>query len=101
MNVSGETTNFEIASALGVITPADQVIGLTGQEFTVEQGTAVAPNEDVSLSGVEFTSALGTPTVDVITVVEPTGLEITSEQGTAIAPNNAVTLQWSRNRIYN
>ena len=26
-------------------------MGLTGQEFTVKQGTAVAPNEDVSLTG--------------------------------------------------
>ena len=93
IGVSVELLSQEIASALGVITPADQVMGLTGLEFNVEQGTAVAPNEDVSLTGVEFTSALGTPTIDVITVVEPTGLEITSEQGTAIAPNNAVTLQ--------
>ena len=93
IGVGVELTGQEIASALGVITPADQVMGLTGLEFNVEQGTAVAPNEDVSLTGVEFTSALGTPTIDVVTVVEPTGLEITSEQGTAIAPNNSVTLQ--------
>ena len=35
-------------------------MGLTGQESTVGQGTAVAPNEDVSPTGLAITSAQGT-----------------------------------------
>ena len=35
-------------------------MGLTGQESTVGQGTAVAPNEDVSPTGQAITSAQGT-----------------------------------------
>ena len=31
-------------------------MGLTGQEITVAQGTAVAPNEDVTLTGQSITS---------------------------------------------
>ena len=50
IDVSVVPTGVSTNSALGVITPADQVMGLTGQEFTAEQGTAVAPNQDVSVS---------------------------------------------------
>ena len=45
---------------IGVIDPADQFMGLTGQEVSVDQGTAVAPNEDVSVTGQAITSAQGT-----------------------------------------
>ena len=34
---------------LGSVTVNRQVVGLTGQEFTASQGTAVAPNETVQL----------------------------------------------------
>ena len=46
-----------------MIDPADQVMGLTGQESTVAKGTAVAPNEDVSPTGQAITSSQGTAAV--------------------------------------
>jgi hypothetical protein len=69
ISVTPILTGQEIATAAGVIDPADQVIGLTGLGITSTQGTAVAPNEDVSVTGFEITSAQGTSTVDTITVV--------------------------------
>ena len=44
-------TGFEITSAIGVVDPKDQVFGLPTFTITSEQGTAVAPNEDVSVTG--------------------------------------------------
>jgi hypothetical protein len=57
ISVTPTITGQEIPTALGVIDPADQVIGLTGQEFNVVQGTAVAPNEDVPLLVLKLLSS--------------------------------------------
>jgi hypothetical protein len=73
-NISGQ----EITSAIGVVDPADQVVGLTGQSITSTQGTAVAPNEDVSVTGQSITSTLGDSIVSVGTLIIPTSFEITS-----------------------
>ena len=48
-----------INSSNCVVDPADQVMGLTGLSSTVGQGTAVAPNEDVSVTGQAITSSQG------------------------------------------
>ena len=59
-------------------------MGLTGQEATFTLGTAVAPNEDVTLTGQAITSAQGTAIGFGGSLVAPTGFSITSAQGTAI-----------------
>ena len=63
IDVSFAVTELSSTAAIGVIDPADQIMGLTGQESTVAQGTAVAPNEDVSVTGQAITSTLGTQRV--------------------------------------
>ena len=55
-------------------------MGLTGQEATFTLGTAVAPNEDVTLTGQAITSAQGTAIGFGGSVVFPSALTITSEQ---------------------
>ena len=77
IDVSVVPTGLSTNSALGVITPADQVMGLTGQEFTAEQGTAVAPNQDVSPSGLQSTISQGTAIAFSGTLVQPSGFSMT------------------------
>ena len=48
-------------------------MGLTGLSSTVAQGTAVAPNEDVSVTGQAITSSQGTAISFVGTAVFPSG----------------------------
>ena len=78
MHVSFAVSGLSSTAANGVIDPADQVMGLTGQEFTVGQGTAVAPNEDVSLTGQAITSSQGTAARINFTEADLTGFAITS-----------------------
>ena len=65
INVSFAVSGLSSTAAIGVIDPADQFMGLTGQEVSVDQGTAVAPNEDVSVTGQAITSAQGTAKVSL------------------------------------
>ena len=51
VSVTPAFTGNSITSAIGVIDPADQVVGLTSQSITSQQGTAVSTNEDVSVTG--------------------------------------------------
>ena len=51
IQVSFAVSGLSSTAAIGVVDPADQFMGLTGQESTVSQGTAVAPNEDVFCNG--------------------------------------------------
>ena len=74
-------------------------MGLTGQSFTANLGTAVAPNEDVTLTGQAITSAQGTAIGFGGSVVFPSGFSITSAQGTAIAPNECTNIIWSRSFV--
>ena len=60
INVSFAVSGLSSTAAIGVIDPADQIMGLTGLSSTVAQGTAVAPNEDVSPTGLAITSSQGT-----------------------------------------
>jgi len=90
ISVAPSITGLSATTAIGVIDPKDQVFGLPTFTVTSEQGTAVAPNEDVSVTGLSITSEQGTAVVDTTTIIEPTGFEITSNQGTVIVPNDAV-----------
>ena len=71
--------------------PADQFMGLTGQESTVAQGTAVAPNEDVS-PGLGITSSQGTAAGVTSHEADLTGFAITSGIGSVVVPNDAALL---------
>ena len=55
VSTSGVSASFSIGS----VTVADMAVGLTGQEATLSQGTAIAPNDTVQPSGVSFTASQG------------------------------------------
>jgi len=85
-------TGISFGSAVGVIDPADQVMGLTGLETTVAQGTAFSPNEDVSVTGNQITSEMGTPVFINEVVVQPTGFGLSTTLGSITVPNDAAAL---------
>ena len=62
-------------------------MGLTGQEVSVDQGTAVAPNED-AVTG-QITSAQGTAQGVTSHDADLTGFAITSGIGSVVVPNDA------------
>jgi hypothetical protein len=71
---------------------ADMTIGLTGQEFTASQGTAVAPNETVLPSGQSITSAQGTATGSSSQEADLTGQSATVSLGTVTIPNDVAQI---------
>ena len=74
-------------------------VGLTGQEFTVSQGTAIAPNDTVQPSGLSITSAQGTATGSSSNQVDVQDFQCPHLLGTAVAPNNTVVLSGLSGRI--
>ena len=58
ISVTPSITGLSTTAAIGVIDPNDQTVGLSSFEITSTQGTAVAPNEDVSVTGQSITSHL-------------------------------------------
>ena len=61
IDVTPTITGLSTTAAIGVIDPKDQVIGAPTLTVTSQQGTAFAPNEDVSVTGQSITSTLGNP----------------------------------------
>ena len=90
ISVAPSITGLSATAAIGVIDPNDQTIGLSSFEITSTQGTAVAPNEDVSVTGQEITSTLGNPTTVNAVFIAPTGFEMSTAQGSVVVPNDAV-----------
>jgi hypothetical protein len=90
IDVAPTITGLSATAAIGVIDPKDQVVGAPTLTVTSQQGTAFAPNEDVSVTGLSITSHLGTPTaVNAVEILLPT-FEVTSQQGSVVVPNDAV-----------
>lgn len=85
-------TGISFGSAVGVIDPADQVMGLIGLETTVAQGTAFAPNEDVSVTGSQITSEMGTPVFINEVAIQLTGFGLSTTLGSVTVPNDAAAL---------
>jgi len=83
-------TGLSTTAAIGVIDPKDQVIGAPTLTVTSQQGTAFAPNEDVSITGQSITSTLGTPTTVNAVFITPNGFEMSTAQGSVVVPNDAV-----------
>ena len=67
-------------------------IGLTGQELTLSQGTAKAPNETAILSGLAITSEQGTAQGISSQEADLTGVEFSASIGTVVIPNDVVQL---------
>ena len=83
-------TGLSATTAIGVIDPKDQVIGAPTLTVTSQQGTAFAPNEDVSVTGQSITSTLNVPVaVNAVEILAPT-FTVTSQQGSVVVPNDAV-----------
>ena len=90
ISVLPSITGLSTTAAIGVIDPKDQVIGAPTLTVTSTQGTAFAPNEDVSITGQSITSALGSPTTVNAVFITPTGFEMSTAQGSVVVPNDAV-----------
>ena len=90
ISVTPSITGLSTTAAIGVIDPKDQVIGAPTLTVTSQQGTAFAPNEDVSITGQSITSTLGTPAAINAVIITPTGFEVSSAQGSVVVPNDAV-----------
>ena len=90
ISVTPSITGLSTTAAIGVIDPKDQVIGAPTLTVTSTQGTAFAPNEDVSITGQSITSALGSPTTVNAVFITPTGFEMSTAQGSVVVPNDAV-----------
>jgi hypothetical protein len=90
ISVLPSITGLSTTAAIGVIDPKDQVIGAPTLTITSTQGTAFAPNEDVSITGQSITSALGSPTTVNAVFITPTGFEMSTAQGSVVVPNDAV-----------
>ena len=90
ISVTPSITGLSTTAAIGVIDPKDQVIGAPTLTVTSQQGTAFAPNEDVSITGQSITSTLNTPVaVNAVEILLPT-FTVTSQQGSVVVPNDAV-----------
>ena len=89
-HVTPSITGLSTTAAIGVIDPNDQTVGLSSFEITSTQGTAFAPNEDVSVTGQSITSTLGHPTAVNAVFITPTGFEVSTAQGSVVVPNDAV-----------
>ena len=90
ISVLPSITGLSTTAAIGVIDPKDQVIGAPTLTVTSQQGTAFAPNEDVSITGQSITSTLGTPAAVNAVIITPTGFEVSTAQGSVVVPNDAV-----------
>jgi hypothetical protein len=90
ISVLPSITGLSTTAAIGVIDPKDQVIGAPTLTVTSTQGTAVAPNEDVSITGQSITSTLGNPIAVNAVIITPAGFEVSSAQGSVVVPNDAV-----------
>ena len=90
IDVAPTITGLSATTAIGVIDPKDQVIGAPTLTVTSQQGTAFAPNEDVSVTGQSITSTLGTPTTVNAVIITPSGFEVSTAQGSVVVPNDAV-----------
>ena len=90
ISVTPSITGLSTTAAIGVIDPKDQVIGAPTLTVTSQQGTAFAPNEDVSITGQSITSTLGTPAAVNAVIITPTGFEVSTAQGSVVVPNDAV-----------
>jgi hypothetical protein len=90
IDVTPTITGLSTTAAIGVIDPKDQVIGAPTLTVTSQQGTAFAPNEDVSVTGQSITSTLGTPTTVNAVFITPNGFEMSTAQGSVVVPNDAV-----------
>ena len=80
ISASFELSGQSFTSAVGTLDPADQVMGLTGQVSTSAVGS-ISPADVIGLTGVSFTSDIGSITISSNPVVDVTGVSATVSVG--------------------
>ena len=81
---------YQLQQLLELLIQKIKLFGAPTLTVTSQQGTAFAPNEDVSVTGQSITSTLNVPVaVNAVEILAPT-FTVTSQQGSVVVPNDAV-----------
>ena len=82
---AGAALAHRVVKFTGAITPADQVMGLTGVSATTTLGTATIDTSlSLTLTGQSAATAIGDPTVTSNPTVQPVGVSATTAVGSVV-----------------